>query len=156
VLRPTSAALEPTATTHVAQPAALQPAALQPGAVERRYEGPLELDLGRIVLVHRVENVPPPPEFIFQPFASSRARDAALSARPRPIDPRPCRVVDDREANRRVERGWRVDVAPCLNVGASSESRRQGRHRGGVVACPAPPISEVAAAVPFELEAASA
>jgi hypothetical protein len=155
VLRPTSAALEATAT-QVVQLAAVQPAALQPVAVERRYEGPLELDLGRIVLVHRVENVPPPPEFIFQPFASSRAREAALSARPRPIDPRPCRVVDDREANRRVERGWRVDVAPCLNVGASSESRRQGRHRGGVVACPAPPISEVAAAAPFELEAASA
>jgi hypothetical protein len=155
VLRPTSAALEATAA-RAEQPADEQPVAVPAAVVERRYEGPLELDLGRIVLVHRVENVPPPPEFIFRPFASSRARDAALSALPRPIDPRPCRVVDDREANRRVERGWRVDVAPCLNVGASGESRRQGRHRGGVVACPAPPLSEVAPAAPFELEAASA
>ncbi len=168
VLRPTSASLVASTSTSpsvparsVASPPApdLLPAAavMAPAAVERRYEGPLQLDLGRIVLLNRVENVPPPPEFVLRPFVSSRARSAEGDAQPRPIDPRPCRIVDDREACRRVERGWRVDVAPCLNVGASGESRRQARHRGGVVACPAPPPSEaLPLALPFELEAASA
>ena len=90
-----------------------------PPPVERRYEGPLQIDLSRIVLPHRVENVPPPPDFIFRPFVSSRRRElhaegASESAvRPRlsPIAPRPCRVVDEVEACRRVDRRFRVDVA---------------------------------------------
>lgn len=123
----------------------------------RSYPGPLQLDLDRIVLPHRVENVPPPPEFIFVPFVPSRARAALVAVPPPTIDPRPCRVVDEREACRRIDRGWRVDVAPCLTVGAMAEaSRRQSRRRGGMVACAAlPPSAEVALALP-ELEAASA
>jgi hypothetical protein len=129
-------------------------AALAPA---RSYAGPLQLDLDRIVLPHRVENVPAPPEFIFVPFVPSRSRTALAVVPPPTIDPRPCRVVDEREACRRIERGWRVDVAPCVNVGAMAEaSRRQSRRRGGRVACAALPPGEEVALAPLELEAASA
>lgn len=181
----------------------LERAAVEPAPPERRYDGPLELDLGRILLVHRVENVPPPPDFIFKPFVSSRRRAAsahdgvvndvddvaslrevplseavvaALAANPSaggvcaalvpaPIEPRPCRTVDEREACRRVDRGWRVDVAPCLNVGASSEAFRARVRRRGISTARAlgssplassPPPSSPAAPTPIELEAASA
>ena len=109
--------------------------------VERRYEGPLQIDLGRIVLPHRVENVPPPPDFIFRPFVSSRRRDAdgasesAVWPRLAPISPRPCRVVDEIDACRRVDRRFRVDVAPCVDIealGASIEAQRRGRRRSVV------------------------
>jgi hypothetical protein len=113
----------------------------------RLCAGPLELDLGRIVLPHRVEDVPPPPDFIYRPFVSSRARSAPPAPSPRPIQPRPCRVVDARQARQRVQRGWRVDVAPCVDIGAVE--RRPGRHRGIVVAGPALHL-------PAELQAASA
>jgi hypothetical protein len=106
------------------------PAPLQTGRV---YAGPLELDLGRIVLLHRVEDVPPPPDFIFRPFVSSLSRAAPSPASLLAIEPRPCRVVDEREACRRVARGWRVDVAPCVEVGALASSveslRRVARRR---------------------------
>jgi hypothetical protein len=115
----------------------------------RRCDGPLQLDLDRIVLPHRVEDVPPPPEFIYTPFVSSRGVSAPAPS-PRPIHPRPCRVVDARLARLRVQRGWRVDVAPCVDIG--SGERRTSRHRGGVVACSARPLP---AAEP-ELQAASA
>lgn len=115
--------------------------------VERRCDGPLELDLGRIVLLNRVEDVPPPPDFIYTPFVSSRARCAPSAPSPRPIHPRPCRIVDARQARLRVQRGWRVDVAPCLEVGPVE--RRPSRQRGIVVTCPAPDL-------PAELQAASA
>jgi hypothetical protein len=114
---------------------ALLAALAEPPRAERVYAGPLELDLGRIVLLHRVEDVPPPPDFIFRPFVSSLRR-AALSpglASTRPIEPRPCRVVDEREACQRVARGPRVDVAPCVEVGALASSveslRRVARRR---------------------------
>jgi len=185
-----------------AQPALLlERAAAEPAPPERRYEGPLELDLGRILLVHRVEDIPPPPEFIFKPFVSSRRRGAAamgssidrtstdgvstdvvssevplseavvaaLAANPSsggvcaalvpaPIDPQPCRTIDEREACRRVDRGWRVDVAPCLNVGASGEAfRARVRRRGISTARALPPSSSsVLPPSPIELEAASA
>jgi hypothetical protein len=183
------------------EPATLLERAVETMPSERRYEGPLQLDLGRILLVHRVENIPPPPDFIFTPFVSSRRRDltpsevsardvgtsisdvapsevplseavvAALAANPSaggvcaalvpvPIDPRPCRTVDEREACRRVERGWRVDVAPCLNVGASAEAFRARVRRRGIStsrALPASPLpSSVLPASPIELEAVSA
>lgn len=128
----------------------------RPAGPARSYAGPLQLDLDRIVLPHRAENVPPPPEFIFTPFVSSRTRPVLAAVPPPTIDPRPCRVVDEREACRRIERGWRVDVAPCVNVGALAEAaRRQSRRRGGRIACAALPAEEVAVA-PLELEAASA
>jgi hypothetical protein len=96
-----------------------------------------------------VENVPPPPDFIYRPFVSSRAAPPPPS--PRPIHPRPCRIVDARQARQRVQRGWRVDVAPCIDIG--SADRRPSRHRGGVVACPAAPLPAEPAP---ELRAASA
>jgi hypothetical protein len=83
------------------------------------------------VLLHRVENVPPPPDFIYEPFVSSRAAPTPPAASARPIHPRPCRVVDARQARQRVQRGWRVDVAPCLDIG--SIERRPSRHRAAVV-----------------------
>jgi hypothetical protein len=128
-----------------------QPAAVAP---ERRFEGPLELDLGRIVLPHRVENIPPPPDFIFRPFVAARAKLGPPSALP--IDPRPCRVVDEREAGRRVDRGSCVDVAPCIHVGVavSEPSRRQPRRRGALAARLV--LAAAFAAPPLELEAASA
>jgi hypothetical protein len=124
----------------------------------RRYEGPLQLDLGRVLLLHRVEDIPPPPEFVFRPFVSSRPRELGVArsvVAAVPIEPRPCRVVDEREACRRVERGWRVDVAPCVNVGASGEGlRTRSRRRGGALVRTVPPSVPLAA--PLELEAASA
>ena len=130
--------------------------------VERRYEGPLQIDLGRIVLPHRVENVPPPPDFIFRPFVSSRRRElnaegvSESAVRPRlaPISPRPCRVVDEIEACRRVDRRFRVDVAPCVDIealGASIEAQRRGRRRSVV-----PPASPEDIEAPRELTAVSA
>lgn len=139
-----SALPEPEAPPRPQAPAATEP-------VVRHNDGPLELDLGRIVLLHRVEDVPPPPDFIYRPFVSSRTRAAPAPASPRPIHPRPCRVVDARQARLRVQRGWRVDVAPCLDIGVDGGAveRRPSRHRGIVVACPAPDL-------PAELQAASA
>jgi len=145
------------------------PALPPPPSVERHCEGPIELDLHRIVLPHRVENVPPPPDFIYRPFASSRARVTPAVESPRPIDPRPCRVVDARQAGQRVQRGWRVDVAPCVRVDVVAPcvhveparlrepvvERRLSRHRGGVVACPAPRLPSFESLV-VELQAASA
>jgi hypothetical protein len=120
----------------------------------RRWEGPLELDLDRIVLAHRVEDVPPPPDFIFRPFVSSRCRPALTPLPALPIDPKPCRVIDGREACRRVERGVRVDIAPCLIVGAVGEPSRRLRRRRRRRPASRPPPVEVAVSV--ELEAASA
>jgi hypothetical protein len=48
------------------------------------------------VLPHRVEDVPPPPDFIYTPFVSSRARSAPPAPSPRRIHPRAFRVVDAR------------------------------------------------------------
>jgi hypothetical protein len=152
----------PDATAPPPAPYPLAPAEAVPAraavvAPVRHYPGPLQLDLDRIVLPHRVENVPAPPQFIFVPFVPSRVRAARAVVPPPTIDPRPCRVVDEREACRRIDRGWRVDVAPCVNVGAMAEaSRRQSRRRSGIVACGAlPPLEEVSLA-PLVLEAASA
>jgi hypothetical protein len=124
-----------------ALPPLVLPSAALAGPLERppepRFDGPLELDLGRIVLPHRVENVPPPPDFIFRPLASARPRPSlAPSGSALPIDPRPCRVVDEREAGRRIDRSQCVDVAPCIEVGAaaSEPSRRQPRRRGSLAA----------------------
>jgi hypothetical protein len=108
------------------------PIPVQPPPAVRRCEGPLQLDLDRIVLLHRVADVPPPPEFVYRPFVSSRAR-VALVALP-PIDPQPCWVVDEHEAGRRVARGLSVDVAPCVSVGSPPElARRQSRRRAARV-----------------------
>jgi hypothetical protein len=93
----------------------------------RRSEGPLQLDLDRIVLLHRVADVPPPPEFVYRPFVSSRSRVAAAVAAP--IDPQPCCVVDEREQWRRVARGFFVDVAPCVTVGSPVEPVRRPSRR---------------------------
>jgi hypothetical protein len=95
-----------------------------------RLAGPLELDLARIVLPHRVEHVPPPPAFIFRPLASSRraAEPAPAVFEPVAVPLRALpllgyRVVDEHLAASRVERRWRVDVAPCLAVAGALEAR---------------------------------
>jgi hypothetical protein len=160
-------------------------AAAKPEPVARQLTGPIELDLGRIVLLHRVENIPPPPDFIFQPFVPTGPAprpappDAsrALATEPsglepmavsgaQPIEPVACQIVDRRDAARRVNRGWRVDIAPCLSIGSgaplpssSGETpRRATRRRGSVVArsfSPLPDSDEVSRAI-SELEAAFA
>lgn len=79
-----------------------------------RLAGPLQLDLTRIVLPHRVANIPPPPEFVFRPFRSSQRRSAEAAAPPLPL--LGYRVVDAQAGAHRVERRWRVDRAPCLGV----------------------------------------
>jgi hypothetical protein len=87
-------------------------------ALALRLGGPLELDLARIVLPHRVADIPPPPEFIFRPFVSAR-RAANVELPPPAVLPLQLlgyRVVDARDARRRVQRGWRVDIAPCLPI----------------------------------------
>jgi hypothetical protein len=131
---------------------------------ERVYAGPLDLDLGRIVLPHRVENVPPPPDFIFRPFVSSLRRAGASPAVPAsasPIEPRLCQVVDQREAGRRVARGWRVDVAPCVEVGPVSSNvealRRVARRRlAAVRALQLATTFDAEGPAPVELDAVSA
>jgi hypothetical protein len=152
LLRPLASAASEASPPHVEAPRAAPP--LPTAAPERCYEGPLQLDLGRIVLLHRVENIPPPPDFIFRPFVASRVKLAPPS--PLPIDPRPCRIVDEREAGRRVDRGSCVDVAPCIQVGAaaSEPSRRQPRRRGSLAARLV--LASAFDAPPSELEAASA
>jgi hypothetical protein len=91
---------------------------VRPSAAElaARFAGPLALDLARIVLPHRVADIPPPPEFVFRPFVSSRRRSVPAAAPPLPL--LGYRVVDARVGAQRVERRWRVDIAPCLGVGA--------------------------------------
>jgi hypothetical protein len=103
-------------------PAPPEPVAEQPASLA----GPLELDLARIVLPHRVENVPPPPAFIFRPLASSRRAvepaTAVFEPVAVPLRALPLlgyRVVDQHVASSRVQRRWRVDVAPCLAVAAA-------------------------------------
>jgi hypothetical protein len=85
-----------------------------------RLAGPLELDLARIVLPHRVEDIPPPPEFIFRPLSSRRAARAVVfepvTAPQRALPLLGYRVVDEHLAASRVERRWRVDVARCVAV----------------------------------------
>jgi hypothetical protein len=103
---------------------------MRPLPAVRRFEGPLELDLDRLVLLHRVADVPPPPEFVYRPFVSSRVRPSPAPAVLAPIDPQPCRIIDEREAWRRVARGFSVDVAPCVTVGVPMVAvRRQSRRR---------------------------
>jgi hypothetical protein len=113
-----------------------------------RVKGPLQIVLGRVILLHRVENVPPPPDFIFEPFLRSRGSEASAATAPVPagarIEPRPCRVVDARDASLRVDRGFRVDIAPCVSIGASAAAcipvapkptlRRATRRRGRLAA----------------------
>jgi hypothetical protein len=148
----------PASAAVVAAPSVLAPPVLAPApaAREPRFDGPLALDLGRIVLPHRVENVPPPPDFIFRPLASARPRLSAAPSLVLPIDPRPCRVVDERAAGRRIDRGFCVDVAPCIEVGAAANepSRRQPRRRGSLAARGV--LGSPVGAPPPELEAVSA
>jgi len=118
------------------------PSQADPALLQLRLAGPLELDLGRIVLPHRVENVPPPPEFIFRPFVSSRARDLRLALATLcapPLEPLRYRIVDQRAASSRVQRGWRVDIAPCLSIGAAAleQPQRLRAESAAVVSLPA-------------------
>lgn len=157
------------------------PESARPPSPSERFKGPLQLDLNRIVLLHRVENIPPPPDFVFEPFISSRPAQAPATEALAPIEPVACRAVDIREERRRVARGWRVDIAPCLSIEPSppaSESkveseasppalpasttipqesgRRLARGRGRVAAralSPLPDSDEVSRAI-HELEAA--
>ncbi len=186
LLRP-SAGAEPSRAERVRVPARVVPgeAVAKPVPVARQLTGPIELDLGRIVLLHRVENVPPPPDFIFQPFVRTEpAQRPALPDAPlalatgpsgleptvvpetQPIEPVACQIVDRRDAARRVNRGWRVDIAPCLSIGSGpplpsappETARRATRRRGSAVArslTPLPDSDEVSRAI-SELEAAFA
>lgn len=137
-----------------------------PRSPARVYEGPLELDLDRIVIAHRVENIPPPPDFVLRPFVPSPPRAPAERelVNDVAIEPRSCEVVDGGEARRRVRRGPRVDIAPCLSVDAPAVSaaevppraRRRGPTQARVlVACPLPEMTELERAI-LELEAAFA
>jgi hypothetical protein len=65
-----------------------------------------------------VADVPPPPAFIYRPLPSSQraAVVRALALATPPLAPLGYRVVDERDASCRVQRGWRVDVAPCLAI----------------------------------------
>jgi len=115
------------------------PSPADPALLLLRLAGPLELDLDRIVLPHRVENVPPPPEFIFRPFVSSRARDLCLALATLcapPLEPLRYRIVDQRAASCRVQRGWRVDVAPCLSIGAAAQGQPLRAESAPVVSMP--------------------
>lgn len=110
-----AAVSEPASSPTLPEPVAEQPA--------QRLAGPLELDLSRIVLPHRVEDIPPPPDFIFRPLPSSRRapEPAAAVFEPvaAPLRALPLlgyRVVDEQLASSRVERRWRVDLAPCVAI----------------------------------------
>lgn len=118
----------------------------------KRLAGPLELDLARIVLPHRVENVPPPPDFIFLPLPSSRRAPepapvaAVFEPVAAPLRALPLlgyRVVDEHLASSRVERRWRVDVAPCVAVAGPL-----------ALAAPVPPQAEPLPPVAQPVEAA--
>ncbi len=85
--------------------AAERPAPAAADAAER-IAFPMDLDLGRMLLPHRVENVPPPPDFVMRPLPSSRRGDA-----------RPCERVGSGLASRQVSRRLGVDIAPCLAIG---------------------------------------
>jgi hypothetical protein len=137
---------------------------------QRRYDGPLVLELDRIVIPHRVEDVPPPPDFIFRPFVRAAAPTApvAVTLDAAPIQPRACQVVDAREARLRVQRTGRVDIAPCLSVVESApaapapvvERVRRSRRRGppalrALAVAPLPDRGELQRAIE-ELEAAFA
>jgi hypothetical protein len=81
-----------------------------PARVERRCDGPLQLDLGRIVIPHRVEDVPPPPAFIYTPFVSSRATEASG---PSPgLLERACSAGKAHPLRWRVQRAGRAGLAP--------------------------------------------
>lgn len=98
--------------------------------------------------MHRVEDIPPPPDFIFVPFQPSPPPEperAAVSTSPTRIEPVACRVVDAREAARRVARGWRVDIAPCLSIEAA-DVPAVALPALDVTAAPAPSVAAVAAA----------
>jgi hypothetical protein len=134
-------------------------------ALVRDCQGPLDLDLSRLVLPHRVENVPPPPEFVFRPFVPSRPLPASPPSAV-PLEPLRCRVIDERQATTRVERRWRVDVAPCLRIEsprvvvpsvAEQPSRRRRRvsAQGGSRSVALPNLMDLSRAI-SELEAAFA
>lgn len=96
-------------------------------AVERalRFKGPMDLALDSIVIPHRVEDIPPPPAFIYEAVLAHAERElqrvtaARLAAEARAraaIVPARCHTVGAHRAAQRVERAWRVDIAPCLPV----------------------------------------
>ncbi|HVZ36316.1 MAG TPA: hypothetical protein VG963_28000 [Polyangiaceae bacterium] len=126
----------------------------------RTCRGPLELDLKRLVLPHRVQDIPPPPEFVFQPFVSSR-RSSPSAPPAAPLQPLGCRVIDQQDSGRRIDRRWRVDIAPCLSVEsppevpATAAPALRRRRRAPLVRGPALVLLELSRAL-TELEAAFA
>ncbi|HEU4577554.1 MAG TPA: hypothetical protein VFS67_04825 [Polyangiaceae bacterium] len=132
-----------------AGPASAASARVPEPAVEPALVGPLELDLARIVLPHRVQDIPPPPEFIFRPLPSSRraAPAAADVFEPVAVPQRALpllgyRVVDQHLAASRVDRRWRVDVAPCVAVAGALASPSLALEAARLVreAAPPPPV----------------
>jgi hypothetical protein len=106
-----------------AAPAAARPHGGAPPAAElARYTGPLQLDLTRLVLPHRVADIPPPPDFIFRSLATPPP--AACRVLLEPFEPAVAppltllgyRVIDARAATCRVDRRWRIDIAPCVRI----------------------------------------
>ena len=98
--------------------------ALSAAELAARCAGPLQLDLTRIVLPHRVADIPPPPDFIFRPLAAPRSAASIALGRFEPSAAPPLtllgyRVIDARAATSRVERRWRIDIAPCVQVEAA-------------------------------------
>jgi len=86
--------------------------------------GPLQLDLTRLVLPHRVADIPPPPDFIFRPLARPPRAACQVPRAPFEASAAPpltllgYRVIDARAATSRVERRWRIDIAPCVRIEA--------------------------------------
>jgi hypothetical protein len=61
-------------------------------APPRRFDGPLVIDPARMVLRHRVDDVPPPPDFVLRPFAPACEPETREPARP-PLSAGPAVVI---------------------------------------------------------------
>jgi hypothetical protein len=110
-----------------------EPARREAPRLPMLLSGPLQLDLGRLVLAHRVENVPPPPDFLFKAVTPAAAVAQPVTAIVRWVEP--VQTVLVRPADRRVTRGVRVDVAPrtVVDSGPPSCERRSASRRGPLV-----------------------
>jgi hypothetical protein len=107
----------PAAVAALAAPAssAPVPSAARAAPSEPALPWVMDIDPARVVLRHRVEDVPPPPEFVYKPFRRS------LAAPPPPtygaVQVR--RVIGIGPVPREVRRNRRVDIAPCIAIGAA-------------------------------------
>jgi hypothetical protein len=73
----------------------------------------MDIDPSRIVLNRRVDDIPPPPEFVFRAFRRSRPTVSVDPDQPVSVG-RVQDVSSGDVGSRQVRRGSRVDVAPCI------------------------------------------